>query len=232
MSKSTEVVILLDRSSSMNKIRESTVDSINNFITQVQEEPGEGNWTLIQFDDHDSARGAGEMFPHVVYERRSDREMRKLELNDFRPRGGTALVDAVCLTIETMKKVYLAQENRPGVLIVVITDGQENSSREYRTPQMRSLIAEVQSQYNWSFLYLGANQDAFAEAGKYGIVSNSYGGVSNRITYDHTGEGIERALLCAATNARGWKVEGNKTVEDMMGPSCPDDPSKSHLQNP
>src|SRR5262249_53284967 len=88
------------------------------------------------------------------------------------PRGNTALLDAVGRAIvETGERLRaLPEEERPGLVVfVVVTDGQENSSKEYTKARVREMIEHQQNVYKWQFVYLGANQDAFAEAGGMGI---------------------------------------------------------------
>ena len=71
----------------------------------------------------------------------------------------------------------IAESDRPGLVIfVIVTDGEENSSKEFSKAQIKEKIAEQQSKYNWQFTFLGANQDAFAEAGGMGIHAS---GVAN-----------------------------------------------------
>jgi len=82
------------------------------------------------------------------------------------------LLDAVGRAInETGERLArMAEADRPGLVIfVIVTDGEENSSSEFSKPQIREKIAEQQAKFNWQFTFLGANQDAFAEAGGMGI---------------------------------------------------------------
>ena len=91
---------------------------------------------------------------------------------ELAPRGMTALLDAVGRAInETGERLAkMAEPDRPGLVIfVVMTDGQENSSKEFSKPQIKKMIERQQSEYDWHFTFLGANQDAFAEAGGMGI---------------------------------------------------------------
>src|SRR5262245_5538970 len=154
----------------MRSIRDVTVKNINGFIEDINKVPGEGSWSLLQFDDPDSARGGGEGFPHVVFEGRPHREVPLFEAADFCPRGTTALIDAMCLTIQRTREriASLPEASRPAVMIVVMTDGLENASRAFTGAQLREMVAQMQAApHGWEFVYLGANQDAFAEAGKY-----------------------------------------------------------------
>jgi hypothetical protein len=216
--KTSEIILILDRSGSMGAIHKATVDGINNFIDDLRRVPGEGFWTFVQFDDRASARGAGEAFPHVLYERRPDREMVKLTEQDFRPRGGTALIDAVCITLLRAESAYLATAapERLRTLIVIMTDGQENSSVEYDRNGMREIIARCQAQHGFEFIFLGANQDAFAEASGYGMATRHRGGHCNKMRYDATPAGTQAVLGAAASNARSWKLEGNDSAAGMI----------------
>ena len=66
----------------------------------------------------------------------------------------------------------MKEDDRPGLVVfVVMTHGQENSSKEFSKDQIKQLITQQQEKYNWHFTFLGANQDAFAEAGALGIVA-------------------------------------------------------------
>src|SRR5262249_33726049 len=147
----------------------------------------------------------------------------RLELADFKPRGSTALVDAVCTTIGRIKARVLAvpEAYRPKVMLVIMTDGLENASREFTSAQLREMVAEAQSVHGWEVLYLGANQDAFAEAGKYGVAKTG-----NVFRFDATDAGTQGVLHAGAGKARHWKADGNDSAAGLMGSATPDDPSK------
>jgi hypothetical protein len=88
------------------------------------------------------------------------------------PRGMTALLDAVGRAVnETGERLAkMPEQDRPSLVIfVVMTDGEENSSKEFTKAQIKEMIEHQQNVYHWQFTFLGANQDAFAEAGGLGI---------------------------------------------------------------
>ncbi|MFO0842979.1 MAG: vWA domain-containing protein [Gemmataceae bacterium] len=234
MTRPTEVIIVLDRSGSMASIREAAVRGVNGFIDEVQKEPGEGYWTLVQFDDHDSARGAAEAFPHVVFDRVPDARVPRLEVHSFVPRGSTALNDAVCLTVTRARERWLTipEHLRPRVMVVVMTDGLENASRQFSGAQLRHLTAEVQAQHGWSFVFLGANQDAFAESAKLGIHTQAHGGVANKINYTATVAGVAAGMAAGARHVRGWKGDGNPTADQLLGGIDPDPPTGDPAKTP
>ncbi len=150
----TQITIVLDRSGSMGSVREATISGFNEFVKGQRAAPGEANLTLIQFDTENA------------YEMVFDKpilECPNLSLETYRPRGGTPLHDAVGRTITMLgqKLKNMPESDRPGkVVIVVMTDGLENSSHEYTAPQIAEMIKSQHEVYKWEFLFLGANQDA------------------------------------------------------------------------
>jgi hypothetical protein len=226
----TDITFILDRSGSMGSLRQAAVDGINNYMRTVDEAPGDGCWSLVQFDDWDSARGAGEAFPHKVFSQVPSERRPFLELQAYQPRGGTALIDAVALTIlETKARVEqqvpaeLRKDYR--VLMVIMTDGLENSSRQYNRAKLREMIAERQAA-GWVFVFLGANQDAFAEAESYGYSQDA--AQRNRYlgrvaaNFAATREGLVGCTAAAGADARSWKVDGNNTATALQGSGLPD----------
>jgi uncharacterized protein YegL len=88
------------------------------------------------------------------------------------PRGMTALNDALGKTLNDVgaKLGQMQEDDRPSlVTVLVITDGEENSSKEFTTEQIKSMIETQEKTYNWKFVYLGADQDSFAVAKSYGL---------------------------------------------------------------
>lgn len=155
----TDITLVVDRSGSMASVREDAEGGINEFIKGQAGEPGQANLTLVHFDTEYEFVHQGEPIGTVPTYR-------------LEPRGMTALLDAVGRAInETGKRLAAVPETeRPGlVAFVVMTDGLENSSREFTKKKVREMIEHQQDRYNWKFTFLGANQDAFAEAGALGI---------------------------------------------------------------
>jgi hypothetical protein len=155
----TDITLVVDRSGSMEQVREDAEGGVNSFIAQQAKEPGEALLTLVQFDTEYEFLHKGIPISQVP----------KYELI---PRGMTALLDAVGRAInETGERLAKTDEaDRPGLVVfVAMTDGLENSSKEFSKDAVKEMIERQQQQYNWHFTFLGANQDAFAEAGGMGI---------------------------------------------------------------
>lgn len=214
-----DITVILDRSGSMESIRGATVEGLNRFVEDQKSVPGDGCWTLIQFDDPACAKSAKEDFPQVVFEAAPQGRVPRLTEEAFRPRGGTALVDAVCLTIDRIGRRLksLPESERPDkVLVVIVTDGEENSSKEFRKSHLNERIARQRSEYNWQFIFLGANQDAIAEAQSYGIAAKS------ALTYTADDHGTQTAYRSASVGTRNWKADGNPTAAPLLGSAAPD----------
>ena len=155
----TDVTVILDRSGSMELCREEAQNGVNHFVEEQQKEPGECLFSLVQFDSEYEFVRKGVPIADV-------REFKLV------PRGMTALLDAVGRAInETGERLAaMNEDDRPGLVVfVIVTDGQENASHEFTKAQVKEMIERQQKDYQWQFTFLGANQDAFAEAGAIGI---------------------------------------------------------------
>lgn len=170
----THIVLLIDRSGSMIKIKNDMEGGIKTFLDNQKQLPGECTITVSQFD--------------CEYET----FIKRVPISDVKdieiiPRGGTALIDAMCrLIIEVGDDLKSLDENeRPDkILFVTITDGEENSSHEFTNEMLCEMIKEQEEKYSWNFTYIGANQDAFSVATKYGMRQNSslnYGATSSGV---------------------------------------------------
>jgi hypothetical protein len=179
----TDITLVVDRSGSMQAVQEDAEGGVNAFMEEQAKEPGEALLTLVQFDTEYEILHSGVPVGDVPH-------------YDLVPRGMTALLDAVGRAInETGERLAkMDEKDRPGLVIFVInTDGLENSSQEFTRDQIKEMIEHQQSQYNWHFTFLGANQDAFAEARHLGIraagaapyaadkVARSYGAAASKV---------------------------------------------------
>lgn len=162
----TFVAMILDRSGSMNVVRDATVKGINDFISKQKDVPGECLFTLAQFNDK----------TEFTYDAVPIKEVPEFSASNYEPSGWTALNDALGYTINSVgaKLRKMDEKDRPSnVIIVVQTDGQENSSREFTREKVKEMVKHQESVYNWSFLFLGANIDAVTTGATYGFNFNS-----------------------------------------------------------
>lgn len=141
----THVAFVLDRSGSMQNIREETVTVVNQQLEKVSEVAD--RVTLVTFSTEvDAPRFIGAKEP--------------LQTEDYKPLGWTALYDAIGDTITMLQQVE-QQDEDTAFLVVVITDGQENMSKRFNRSRLASLIKELQDSKKWTFVYLGTKQDLF-----------------------------------------------------------------------
>jgi len=146
----TLIAAVLDRSGSMHSIKTDTEGGFDALIAEQRQLPGETLVSLFQFDDQFD----------TVYTRRSIQDVPPLAL---RPRNMTALLDAVgrSITMTGEELAALDEADRPGkVIFVIMTDGMENASREWSLSAVEKLVTQQREDYQWEFLFLGANIDA------------------------------------------------------------------------
>jgi hypothetical protein len=157
-----DVTLILDESGSMAPLQEETISSLNKFLDDQKKVPGDCLLSVIKFNGTQ----------HPLFLGRTIQNVRDFTKYNYTPNGYTALLDAVGLAIEeTGSRLRLMPETqRPGkVIFVIVTDGQENMSYKYNKQQIKDAIERQSSQYQWEFIYMGANVDAFAEASSLGI---------------------------------------------------------------
>lgn len=158
----TEIILVLDMSGSMGMIKNDVIGGINTFLQQQKECEGEALVTTVFFDDQ-----------YEVYTRGMNiKDVPLLTSDTYRPRGMTALYDAIGKTIDDVgKRLSITSENeRPEkVVLVVYTDGEENCSTEYTAELVKEKIEHQRDKYSWQTIFMGANQDAMLSAKTLGI---------------------------------------------------------------
>ena len=178
----TDITVVMDRSGSMDSCKQEAENGLNHFIEEQKKEDGDVIFSLVQFDNE----------YEFVHKAVPLDDVGKFSLE---PRGMTALLDAVGRAInETGERLGTLDDNaRPGLVIfVILTDGLENASSEFTRDQIKKMVERQQSEYAWQFTYLGANQDAFTEAGNLGITRDA---VANYNTANS-----KKAFVAASSN--------------------------------
>lgn len=162
----THISIILDRSGSMETLRSDTIGGFNAFLKEQQEQPGKATLTLVQFDSQDPYE--------VLCDFKSIREVPGLTYQTFVPRSATPLLDAVgrgINDIESKISVLKKSQAPENIVFMIITDGQENSSREFKLSRIKEMVKEKTAQ-GWHFLFLSADLQSFSEAGDMGYDAN------------------------------------------------------------
>lgn len=182
----THIAVVVDRSGSMSTIQNDMIGALDTFFKEQAEVDPHAKVLVdyAQFDDQ---------YEKVF----SDTDIKKAKAQ-LQPRGLTALLDGIGKTITDLgtKLKALPEAHRPGkVLVVIITDGGENASREYKQDTVKKLIQQQESEYDWSFLFLGANIDAVAVGASFGLSRGS------TLTYDTANVDNTIGSLSMATSA-------------------------------
>lgn len=150
-----EIVCIVDRSGSMRSIKEEAQGGLNGFI-EDQKKVGKANLTIVQFDNEIDC----------VCDKANLNEAEEYKL---KPRGMTALLDAIGFVISDKEK-YTSKDGK--TIVVVLTDGDENCSKEWNKTKINALIEE-RKEDGWEFLFLAAGQDAINTAVNYGFDADS-----------------------------------------------------------
>ena len=187
----------------MESVKADTIGGFNAFLKDQKLAPGAANMSLSQFDT---------IFD-VIYEGKPIAEAPELSPSTFVPRGGTALLDAIGRNINrTGARLSVMQEqDRPGkVLFIILTDGEENSSREFSREKVFAMITHQREAYKWEFLFLGANQDAIQAGANIGI------GALNAMSYASNPQGTADAFASTSQATRSLRAGGGAgyTMQD------------------
>lgn len=201
----THVLMIVDMSGSMEPLADDVRGGFNTYVTDLAKEAGNYRLTACLFDT--------EFIPLCTDAALAD--VPRLTTRNYVPRAGTALRDAVGKTVHEFDlRVTLADGDR--VLVVIQTDGEENSSREYTWEAIRTLIKDREATGVWSFIYLGAGMDTWAQASQMGVQPGSYVHTSaSRVGTRSTYGGLTRGTAAFAAGASGATV--SHTVKNTPG---------------
>jgi uncharacterized protein YegL len=158
----TELVFILDKSGSMSGLESDTIGGFNSMLAKQKAVDGECFVTTVLFNNE----------YELVHDRIDIKAISPMTDREYQVGGTTALLDAIGKTINKISNAqkHTAEEYRAEkVMFVIITDGLENSSREYSADKVKALIERQKEKYAWEFVFLGANIDAVETAGKFGI---------------------------------------------------------------
>ncbi len=153
----TEIAFILDRSGSMETVRQAAIDGFNKFLLHQQATPGNTRLTLVLFDD----------WIETHYHSIPICEAVPLTHETFVPRNSTSLLDAIGDTMEVLGQRFAAmpEAHRPDrVILAILTDGKENSSERFTWKQVATNISHQTQKYGWEFLFLGAGVETITNA--------------------------------------------------------------------
>jgi hypothetical protein len=200
-SSRTHIYLLLDRSGSMEAIRDDVIGGFNSFIAEQGADGDDARVTLVQFDSQDPSE--------VLVEARRISAVRPLSQTTFIPRGSTPLLDATGLLVaradERVAERKVAGRRPETIIFVTITDGHENASREFSGEDLRKLVA-AREQRGWTFVFLSAGLDGYADAGGFGYDDRGV----QAWAPDSRGAGLAFRSLSSATRARRSKLRSGE----------------------
>ena len=151
------VNVILDKSGSMASKTNDVIEGFNAYIAGLgQEDQVNYLFSLTLFDTQVAYRHVAIPLP----------EVKKLDSKSYQPGGNTALNDAIGITV---RKIEADQPKVDKVVTVVMTDGEENSSREWTHDAVRGLIEQKEKEGSWTFVFLGAGLDAWHQGRSYGV---------------------------------------------------------------
>ncbi|GMU87025.1 MAG: hypothetical protein AMXMBFR48_22660 [Ignavibacteriales bacterium] len=199
--------LILDRSGSMESVREQTVSSFNEQVSAIQQlvkefpdQPVSVSLTL--FNDRID----------IPLQEESPARIKPFTRKDYEPNGTTSLLDAIGMSV-TRLQTKIADQLKNGeaeVIVVILTDGHENSSRNFNLAQIAGLIRELEATGNWKFSYLGATLDAIDVAAQMNIDAK----YSVRFQKEHTGRTMSKISDSVASYMR--KREDDKNAKWEM----------------
>lgn len=172
------VSFLLDRSGSMNSLAEDVIGGFNAFVANQRTMDGDCLFTAAQFDGTDPFE--------LLYDRVPITDVSELDSDRYQPRGNTPLFDAIATLINNVENGSASTTANSEQIVVVFTDGLENASRTWTRDQVFALIEQKKVQ-GWTFVFMGANQDAYAEGSRIGFQA---GNVQN---FRGDGQGMREA---------------------------------------
>jgi hypothetical protein len=193
----TLVTFLLDRTGSMEAIRDDTIGGFNAYLDGLKGD-GDANidFTLVQFDS---------MSIDKICVAVPVAEVAKLTRETYQPRASTPLIDATCKTISAVEASLLGAPAAK-VVICIQTDGQENSSVEHSWGELNALVKE-KSAKGWQFNFMGVGIDAYDQGARMGISPDA------TVAYDHRDPAALRAAFVgSAQSARRYATGAAPTA--------------------
>ncbi|MBR6478612.1 MAG: VWA domain-containing protein [Lachnospiraceae bacterium] len=208
----TEIVFILDRSGSMGGLESDTIGGYNSMLSKQKKEKGEAIISTILFDDR----------TEVLHDRKALDKVSPITAKEYYVRGCTALLDAVGGAIHHVSKVQkeLPEEERPEkTLFIITTDGMENASKEYTYDKVKKMVEKKKKKNQWEFIFLGANIDAIAVAGRFGVEA------SRAVRYECDSEGtalnfdvMSKMVSCARACKTADGMREAFDDEEMLAP--------------
>lgn len=169
-----QIIYIIDESGSMAPNRNTVISAFNEYIENMKENPNPNiNLSLITFEVSSNERIKFRFSSPI-------KDTHSIDLSDYQPGGGTNLYDAIMGGINSAK-------SKVDTVVVIHTDGEENSSITYKKEDVIKAIKE-KTDAGWVFIYIGAGQEAWSGAGALGIAAG------NTVMTSNTNRGTRSAM--------------------------------------
>lgn len=201
----TEIVLVLDSSSSMGSYRTEAINGLNSFIDRQKAVNGTADITVVTFSYPENIRLTHDAVPVS--------EFPAFNHANYQPNGNTALYDAIAKSIiatNTRLAALSATEQPSKVIFCIFTDGEENSSLDFDQMEIRQMITEQEDKYHWDFLYLGANQNAYDYGKQFGIKAGK------ALSYKQTTDGIAAAFAASSESVARYRSSGRPSGDQFF----------------
>jgi hypothetical protein len=208
--KPTIISFILDRSGSMESMKKDVIGGFNGYINKLKKSKGAKN-TLFSLTTFDTM---GIEKPYIA---QPILKVEPLNGKNYEPRAGTPLYDAAVDSIEELAEKVASDQP---ALVVIMTDGEENSSSRHDEKCLSDLVEKLKMKGNWTFVFMGANQDSWANASKLGYSRNSVA------DFDFSSKGIQNAFrnlgessgvyMCAMASGGGGAGGGTLNRNDSF----------------
>lgn len=192
--------MVIDKSGSMSHVREQTIASVNQFLSEQAAQPGRTWVTLTVFNSNDIT---------TLYRTKAAKDV-YLDLESYVTDYSTPLHDAIGRTLRYMEEDINAlplDAHDAKKLFVIVTDGAENASKEFKLDAIKTLIQQREGE-GWDFLYLGAGIDSFG-AEQMGIAKH------NTVTSSHTVSGTQSLYGTVSANVSAYRNFAGSTIADV-----------------
>ena len=160
--------LIVDKSGSMMDCVDSTINGFNEQVNRIKDK-------ALEFTEEEITMGLTTFNDNVnhLYYRQNPKEMVLLNYENYRPSGGTALLDAVGETISEIERQISTNLIATTVIVVILTDGYENASKKYNLVNIRNMISKLEETGKWTFSFIGATLDAVDVAASMAIKSQN-----------------------------------------------------------
>lgn len=213
----TEIIAILDRSGSMGRLQMETIHGFNAFVEEQRRAPGEAKLTLVQFDDE----------YQIDYQGVDVNEAPSLSVETYKPRGWTALNDAIGRTVVAVGERLAAtpEDERPAqVIVLIITDGAENASKDWDVGRVAAAIKEQTEVYNWRFVFMGGGDLDTQKKAAQGLgihANNAYAYGNNaagvNAVYSSAAAGVSRSRDAASRGLVAKSTDALLTDDERAG---------------